>query len=94
MLVRRQPSGWAKAQRSGISSSPNARNPNPTSTFEAAPTRSAATTMSTSMTGFAASPGTAVLPTCSIPTTGTPAAASAAAYRPRNSRKSAAHAGS
>jgi hypothetical protein len=41
--------------------------------------------MSTSMTGFAASPGTDVLPTCSMPITGTLELARLRAYSARNS---------
>ena len=50
--------------------------------------------MSQSMTGLAARPGTEVLPTCSIATTGTPAASMAAAYSARRRSKRAGQAGS
>ena len=50
--------------------------------------------MSQSMTGLAARPGTDVLPTCSIPTTGTLAAAIAPAYSCRSRSNRTGHAGS
>jgi hypothetical protein len=65
-------------------SSPSGLKPSATKVCEAAMTAGWATTMSQSMTGLAASPGTAVLPTCSIAVTGTPAAAMAPAYSSRS----------
>ena len=50
--------------------------------------------MSMSMTGFAAIPGTEVLPTCSIDTKGTVAASNAAAYSARRASNRPVHAGS
>jgi hypothetical protein len=50
--------------------------------------------MSQSMTGLAARPGTEVLPTCSMATTGTPAAAIAPAYSCRSCSNRCGQAGS
>ena len=76
--------GSLKAQRSGIPSSPSGAKPRPVRTPDAAATSCSATTMSQSMTGLAARPGTEVLPTCSMATTGTSAAAIAAEYSSRS----------
>jgi hypothetical protein len=75
---RGQSAGCLNAHCCGIPSSPTGRNPRATSTSDAASTCCSTTTMSQSMTGFAAKPGTAVLPTCSIATNGTPAESRAA----------------
>ena len=60
--------------------SPRGVNPSPVRACDAAAASGSATIMSQSMTGLAASPGTEVLPMCSMAATGTPAAAMAAAY--------------
>jgi hypothetical protein len=52
-------------------------------TLVAAATSFSATTMSQSMTGLAANPGTEVLPTCSMATTGALASANAPRYSRR-----------
>jgi hypothetical protein len=61
---------------------------------DAAATSCPATTISQSMTGLAARPSTEVLPTCSMATTGTPAAAIAPVYSRRNRSNRCGHAGS
>jgi hypothetical protein len=63
-------------------------------TMVAAATSFSATTMSQSMTGLAANPGTEVLPTCSMATTGTLASADAATYSLRSASNRSDHAGS
>src|SRR5215469_14415616 len=68
-------------------SSPSGVNPSDTKTRLAAVTSASPTTMSQSMMGLAARPGTDVLPTCSIATTGTPASSIAVAYRSRSIAK-------
>ena len=70
------------------------RESQPARTCDAAATSCPSTTMSQSITGLAASPGTAVLPTCSMDTTGTPAASMASAYTRRNSSNRIAQTGS
>src|SRR5215469_3520260 len=56
----------------GVPSSPPGVNPSPVRARDAAATSFRATTTSQAIAGLAASPGTDVLPTCSIDTTGTP----------------------
>src|SRR5215471_12217013 len=75
-------------------SSPSGVKPSDITTVLAAATWLSRTTMSQSMMGLAARPGTDVLPTCSIATTGTPALAIAAAYSSRSIAKRSGHAGS
>jgi hypothetical protein len=68
--------------------------PSDTRTLLAAVTSALPTTMSQSMTGLAARPGTDVLPTCLIALTGTRAAAMAAAYSARKASKRSGQEGS
>src|SRR6266851_2638484 len=83
MFVPASRSGSFNAHLSGMPSSPTAVNASPIKVRDAAATSCSATTISQSMTGLAARPGTEVLATCSMATTGTPTAAFASASRAR-----------
>lgn len=72
-------------------SSPNGWKPRPTKTSDAGATWSAVTTMSQSMIGLLASPGTEVLPTCSMATTSTSDRARAAVYSSLSASKRCGH---
>src|SRR5580692_5640333 len=94
VLVPARRCGSLKAHLSGMPRSPRGLNPSPVRACAAAAASCPATTMSQSMTGLAARPGTDVLPTCSMASTGTPAAAIASAYSCRSFSNRPGHAGS
>jgi hypothetical protein len=75
VLVRMPPAGARHIHRFGTPKPPTGSYPIATSAETPASTASSGTTMSMSMIGFAAKPGTDVLPTCSMLTMGTPSRA-------------------